>query len=141
MQFVSRIATRLTHKLNAAWEVLLAAAAAVIVLGLIIVSLASSATSLPPAQAEAPGAAMSESVLIRESQPGNLSPKISISPDGFRTANFSLRALIAFAYDVQGALISGPNALDTKYNVEAKAPGAFPAAGYEGMTNGRGPSC
>jgi hypothetical protein len=71
-----------------------------------------------------------QSVSIQQSQPAAPGDTILIGPDSFRVRNYPLRTL-AFAYDTQDAFVSGPAALDARYNVEAKAPGPFPSdSGY-----------
>jgi bla regulator protein BlaR1 len=125
---------RITLKLSVAAQALLAVAATASVLVPIAIGSVLATTSHAQAQTAGP---KFQSVTIQASQPGGLGNGINIFPDGFRTQNFSLRDVIAFAFEVQGALISGPDTLDAHYNISAKAPGAFPAAGYDGVDKAR----
>jgi uncharacterized protein (TIGR03435 family) len=90
------------------------------------------------AQTQASTSAAFQTVTIRESQPGSRGFTINIGRDNhnFRVHNYTLRKLIAFAFDSQDGLISGPGALDAKYDVEATAPAPFPT-GYQGFDAAR----
>lgn len=118
---------RITHKLSVATKAMLAAAATAALLVPIVIGSVLATASHAQAQSVGP---KFQSVSIQSSQPGGLGNSINILPDGFRTQNFSLRDVIAFAFDVQGALISGSSALDAHYNINAKAPGTFAVPGY-----------
>ena len=130
---------RVTQKLNAARKTLLAAAGTAAILAPIMMGSVLATTSRAEVQAHTEGlkGGAFQSVSIRASQSGSLGQSININPDAFRVGNYSLRALIAFAFDVQDGLISGPKILDARYNIEAKAPGAFPASGYGGVDKTR----
>ncbi len=79
-----------------------------------------------------------QSVTIRESQPGDLSKFVNVGDGVFSTDNYSLKDLMAFAFDVPTEDISGPQTLGAHYNIEAKAPGAFMATGYGTVDSARG---
>src|ERR1035438_5353723 len=135
---IERIMTpRLTHRLNAARKALLATAATPAILTPIVIgSLLGTASRVQADMTDLNGAAF-QSVTIRESQPGDVNSTISQDPGVFRTENYSLRDLMAFAFDVQNDEISGPQRLDARYDVEAKAPGAFMVTGYGTVDSGR----
>jgi len=128
---------RVTYKLNAAKKVLLAAAAAATIAAPTAIGFALATPQRAAAQTTSPGGAAFQSVTIRASQPGSLNLMISVGPGHFNVSGYSLRELIAWGYDVQGALISGPDALDAKYNVDATAPGALTEAGYKNIDAAR----
>ena len=128
---------RVTQKLNAARKVLLATAAAAAILTPIVSGSVFATTTRLHAWTEGSIGAAFQSVSIRESQPGDLNHVIHVSPDGFSTENSSLRNVIAWADDSQDVLISGPRTLEAKYNIDAKAPGAFPPIGYVGVDKAR----
>jgi bla regulator protein blaR1 len=128
---------RVTYKLNAAKKVFLAAAAAATIAAPIAIGFALATPQRAAAQTTSPGGAAFQSVTIRASQPGSLNLMISVGPGRFNVSGYSLREFIAWGYDVQGALISGPDALDAKYNVDATAPGALTEAGYKNIDAAR----
>jgi uncharacterized protein (TIGR03435 family) len=81
--------------------------------------------------ADQPNAAAFQSVTIHASHlgPADSGWNTHAGPGSFQ-ADMSLRRFIAYAYDVQPALISGPDALDAKYDVDATTQDLF-TAGYE----------
>jgi bla regulator protein BlaR1 len=121
---------RITHKLNTSRKALLAAAATSAILIPIVIGSMVATTSRAAAQTEGQTGASFQSVSIRESQLGGLGAPILIGNDTFKVQNYSLRTLIAFAYDVENSLIFGRDTLDAKYDIEAKAPAPFPSPGY-----------
>jgi bla regulator protein blaR1 len=128
---------RITHKLSAASKALLAAAATAAALVPIAIGSVLATPYRAAAQTEGGASGTFQSVTIQESQSGSPNISILVGPDSFRTQNYSLRELIAWAFDVQGALISGPDTLDAKYNIEANAPSAFPRSGNEAVDAAR----
>jgi uncharacterized protein (TIGR03435 family) len=143
----------LTYKLNVAKKVLLAAAATVtIVAPMAIASFFATPTSAiaqaPPSSAPADRAVREQQHLVLSDeqtafqsvtiQPGSVNGPwgIGVGPGQFKSF-YTLRALIAAGYDVPSGLISGPDALDAKYNVDATAPGAFTDAGYKSVDAAR----
>lgn len=90
------------------------------------------------AQTQEASSAAFQSVTVQESQPGALGINIHVGIDNFTVRNYPLRTLMAFAYDSQDGLISGPDALNVKYNVEGKAPAPFPSgSGYQAVDAAR----
>jgi bla regulator protein blaR1 len=124
---------RMAQKLNTAKKAMLTTAATATLLVPILIGSAVATPSRAAAQSEPSKGASFQTVSIRESQPGAISHLIHVGRDSFSVQNYSLRDLIAFAYDSEGALISGPqSSLDAKYIIDAKAPGPFPAgSGYQ----------
>jgi uncharacterized protein (TIGR03435 family) len=120
---------RIVQKLSAARKALLATSAtAAILVPIAIGSLLAIPYRTAGQTAETKGATF-QSVSVRQSQPGGLGHTILVGADSFRVQNYSLRELIAWAFDVQGALVLGPDTLAAKFDVEAKAPRAFPVGG------------
>ncbi|MGB6429831.1 MAG: TIGR03435 family protein [Candidatus Acidiferrales bacterium] len=121
--------------LSAAQEWLLIAAARAALVLLILPAAALAPCARAQAQAIVPGAAATAStagfasVTIQSSQPGSVGQDFHLLADRLILRNYSLKDLIAFGFDEESALIMGPPTLDTRYNVDAKAPGPFPAAG------------
>ena len=123
------MAGSVTRRLNAGRKALLVtAAAAAIALPIFSGSLLS--TSLPAQVAvDDSKAAAFQTVTIRQSQPEHQPPGILVLPTGFDTQNLSLRDVIAWAYNMQESLITGPKTLNTYYDIIAKAPNLMPATG------------
>lgn len=135
---IERIMTlRATHKLSGVKKALLATAAAAAILVPVMIGAAFVTTSRVEAQTGGLKGASFQNVTIRASQPGNHGLMINVSPNGFRVRGYSLRDLIAFAFHVQGAMISGPKILDAGYNIEAKPPGTFAGSGYQMIDEAR----
>jgi len=128
---IARIMTNtLARKLNFTKKLLLSTAAT-LAIALPIVLGSMLATSNIAAHAEGTQSTPFENVSIRGSQLYADGLMILVNADEFHVQNYSLRKLIAFAYDTQDGLITGPDLLDTKYNIVA-TPGTS-QGGYEGI--------
>ena len=127
----------ITYTLNAARKFLLAAVATATIVAPILIGSTLATTYRAGAQTDVPNNASFQSVSIQESQPGGVNLTILVGPDSFRSSNYSLRELIAWAFDMQSALVSGPDILDAKYDVDAVAPAAVTASGYLTMDAAR----
>jgi bla regulator protein BlaR1 len=128
---------RITHKLNLAKKMLLAAAATATVLAPIAIASLFAIPTGTLAQTQGAHGATFQSVTIRADEPSLLNVMIGVGPGRFNARGYTLRELIAWGYDVQGSLISGPAALDAKYSVDATAPGAFTEANYTAIDAAR----
>jgi uncharacterized protein (TIGR03435 family) len=133
-----RLPQRLTHAANAP---LRAATVAIAVSALLGVPAATvrpalaqdvviSGTASTPTAPTGPNTAFA-SVTIHASQPGSAVTSFSVLSGGLNTRNVTLRKLIGFGYDMEDALVTGPPALDVKYNLDATAPAPFPAAAVD----------
>lgn len=120
------VSSRMALRLNAGRKAILSTAAALSILAPILIG-SVFATPHETAQTQAPPSASFQTVSIEQSQPGRPGFLINVGPDSFGVQNYTLRKLIAFAFDSEEALISGPDTLNSKYDVQAKAPGPFPA--------------
>jgi uncharacterized protein (TIGR03435 family) len=125
------------QNLTLARKALLTASATATLLVPILIGSTMATTARVAAQTESPKGTSFQTASIRESQLGAISHTIHVGRDNFSVQNYTLRNLIAFAYDFEGALISGPDtSLDAKYNVDARAPGPL-GNGYQAVDAAR----
>jgi uncharacterized protein (TIGR03435 family) len=134
-RIVGIMTPRVTYRLNAAKKILLAAAATATVVAPIAIASFFATPTRAIAQAPETDAGAFQSVSIQQSQPETVAFTIGVGPDTFKVQNYSLRQVIAWAFDTQSALITGPDMLDTKYNIEAKSPAPFPGGGGNDVVN------
>jgi beta-lactamase regulating signal transducer with metallopeptidase domain len=117
---------RVTYKLNAAKKALLAVAATAVVVAPIAIAFFFAAPTRATAQATETNEATFQSVSIQQSQPEAVAISIGVGPDTFAARNRSLRQVIAWAFDTESDLVAGPDTLDAKYNIVARASAPFP---------------
>ena len=135
---IERIMTpRVTYKLNLAKKTLLAAAATATVVAPIAIASLFAIPTGTLAQTQVPDGANFQNVTIHAGQPGAMDMLFTMGPTRFEFTG-SLRQLIASGFDVESALVSGPEILDSRYTVEATVPGELSWPGYSSIDTGRG---
>jgi bla regulator protein blaR1 len=124
---IERIMTqRMTRKLGAVKKLALATLAALTMVGPVATASFFAAPPRAMAQATAANVTAFQSVTIQQSQPDVVEHRLMVGVETFRMENTSLRKVIGWAFDTQSELVTGPDTLDMKYDIEAKAPEPFP---------------
>lgn len=104
-------------KLNAARKALLATAAmATLIVPVAVGAIVSAGSNLGAFSGGLAGGAF-QRVVMRKAQPDNGIPHDNVFPGGYSAQNFSLRALVAFAFEGQDGLVLGPKSLDDHYDI------------------------
>jgi bla regulator protein blaR1 len=136
---IGRIMTpRATHKLTAAKKVVLGAIATATVVAPVLIASFFATPSRAARQAREADASFQD-VSIEAAQPEAMGYTIGVSPDTFAVQNYSLRQVIAWANGTESALVVGPDSLDAKYNIVAKASAPFPGVSGNEQVNAARP--
>ena len=135
---IERIMTPgVTQQLNFAKKAMLAVAATATVVAPIAIASLFAIPTGTLAQGHSADSATFQNVTIHAGEPGAMDMLFSVGQSRFEFTG-SLRQLIASGFDVESALVSGPEMLDARYTVEATVPGGSSWPGYSSIDTGRG---
>ena len=126
-----------TQQLNFAKKAMLAVAATATVVAPIAIASLFAIPTGTLAQGHSADSATFQNVTIHAGEPGAMDMLFSVGQSRFEFTG-SLRQLIASGFDVESALVSGPEMLDARYTVEATVPGGSSWPGYSSIDTGRG---